>query len=269
MVGAYAVAAILLVLGENRLAFPGWTIRQPWLGPPAKTMVEEESMVTPDGNTIQGWWLPATDWTPGKGAVLYMHGNGQNLSTCGKALRSWRNELHMSVLGFDYPGFGHSSGTPDEQSCYAASQAAFDWIVREKGVAARDVVVIGQSMGGAMATEVASRQRCRALITSGAFTSFPDIAQYHYGWLPARYLVRLKFDNLAKMRRMETPVFIAQGMEDQTVPFSQGAQLYAAAVVGLKRFYPMPGHGHSQPDSVEFYEAVRAFLQKTRRENLH
>lgn len=265
LVGVYAVAVIVLILGENRLAFPGWTIRKPWLGSPAKTMVEEEAIATADGNTIHGWWLPATDWTPAKGAVLYMHGNGQNLSTCGKALRDWRNELQMSVLGFDYPGFGHSTGTPDEQSCYAASQAAFDWIVRAKGVAARDVVVIGQSMGGAMATEIASRQRCRMLLTSGAFTSFPDIAQYHYRWLPARYLVRLKFDNLAKMRRMETPVFIAHGTEDQTVPFSQGEQLYAAAAVGLKRFYPVPRHGHSQPDTDEFYQAVRTFLQAARR----
>jgi len=265
----YAVAVIALVLGENRLAFPGWTIRKPWLGPPPKTLVEEESIATTDGNTVQGWWLPAANWTPAKGAVLYMHGNGQNLSTCGKALRNWRNELQMSVLGFDYPGFGHSTGTPDEQSCYAASQAAFDWILREKGVAARDVVVIGQSMGGAMATEIASRQRCRMLLTSGAFTSFPDIAQQHYGWLPAHWLVRLKFDNLAKMRRMETPVFIAQGTEDRTVPFVHGERLYAAAAAGLKQFYPVLGHGHSQPDTHEFYDAVRAFLRETPRDDSH
>jgi hypothetical protein len=267
LAGMYAVVVLVLVLGENRLAFPGWTIRKPWLAPPTKTVVEEESISTTDGHTIQGWWIPAPDWTPAKGAVLYMHGNGENLSTCGKALRNWRNELQMGVLGFDYPGFGHSTGTPDEQSCYASAQAAFDWIVHAKGVAARDVVVIGQSMGGAMATEIASRQRCRMLLTSGAFTSFPDIAQQHYGWLPARYLVRLQFDNLDKMHRMETPAFIAHGMEDRTVPFAHGERLYAAATMGLKRFYPVPDHGHSQPDSKEFYSAVRAFLQETRRED--
>lgn len=263
LIGAYALVVVAVFLGQNRLAFPGWTIRKPWLGAPPKTVVEEEAIATSDGNTIQGWWLPEADWTPVKGAVLYMHGNGENLSSCGKALRNWRNELQVSVLGFDYPGFGHSTGAPDEQSCYAAAQAAFDWIVHEKGVAARDVVVIGQSMGGAMATEIASRQRCRMLLTSGAFTSFPDIAQQHYWWLPARYLVRLRFDNLAKMQRMVTPVFITHGTEDGTVPFTQGERLYAGAA-SMKRFYPMPGHGHSQPDTSEFYRAVRAFLRETR-----
>lgn len=262
LAGAYLAALSILVIGEDRLAFPGWTIRKPWLAPPAKTVVEVERIAAADGNTIEGWWLPAADGAPEKGAVLYLHGNGQNVSTCGKELRNWRNELQMSVLGIDYPGFGHSTGKPNEQSCYAAAQAALDWIARERKVPARNVVVIGQSMGGAMAIEMASRQRCRLLVTSGAFTSFPDIAQHHYGWLPACYLVRSHFDNLAKMRTMETPVLIAHGTDDRTVPFAHGERLYAAAS-GLKRFYPVPGHGHSQPNTDEFYEAVRVFLRET------
>jgi hypothetical protein len=262
LVGAYLVVMLVLVAGEERLAFPGWTIHKPWLAPPAKTVVEEEKIATADGNTIEGWWLPAANLTPEKGALLYFHGNGENLPACGKALRNWRNELRVSVLGIDYPGFGHSTGTPNEQSCYAAAQAALDWIEREKKVPARNVVVVGQSMGGAMATEMASRQRCRLLVTSGAFTSFPEIAQHHYCWLPACYLVRSHFDNLSKMRKMETPVFIAHGMDDRTVPFAHGERLFAAAA-GLKRFYPVPRHGHSQPNTDEFYETVRAFLRET------
>lgn len=260
--GAYLAVMLILVAGEDRLAFPGWTIHKPWLAPPSKTVVEEEKIATTDGNTIEGWWLPAADWTPEKGAVLYLHGNGQNVSTCGKALRNWRNELQTSVLGIDYPGYGHSTGTPNEQSCYAAAQAAVDWIEREKKVSARNLIVVGQSMGGAMATEMASRQRCRLLVTSGAFTSFPEIAQHHYCWLPARYLVRSRFDNFAKMGKMETPVFIAHGTADGTVPFAHGERLYAAAS-GLRRFYPMPGHGHSLPNTDEFYAAVRRFLRET------
>lgn len=262
LAGAYAVTLLVLILGEDRLAFPGWTIHKPWLAPPAKTVVEEEKIATTDGNTIEGWWLPVADWTPEKGAVLYLHGNGENLSSCGKALRNWRNELQMPVIGIDYPGFGYSTGTPNEQSCYAAAKAALDWIVREKKVPVQNVVVIGQSMGGAMATEIASRQRCRLLVTSGAFTSFPEIAQHHYCSLPACYLVRSQFDNLSKMRTMETPVLIAHGTDDHTVPFAHGELLYAAAA-GQKRFYPVPGHGHSQPNSDEFYGAVREFLRET------
>jgi fermentation-respiration switch protein FrsA (DUF1100 family) len=264
--GIYVATLVVLLACEDRLAFPGWTFRKPWLGPPVNTVVEEASIATADGNAIQAWWLPPAGWTPAKGAVIYLHGNGENLSNCGKALRNWRNELQRGVLGFDYPGFGHSTGTPNEQSCYAAAQACFDWLVHEKKVRAMDIVVIGQSMGGAMATELASRQRCRMLLTSGAFTSFPEIAQHDYFWFPARYLVHLQFDNLAKMGKLETPVFICHGTDDHTVPFSYGERLYAAVTKGPKRFYAAPGHGHSQPDTDEFYGAVRQFLKETGRE---
>ena len=197
------------------------------------------------------------------GAVLYLHGNGENLSTCGKSLRHWRDELKMGVLGIDYPGYGNSLGTPTEESCYAAAQGALDWLAGEKKVPPQNVVVVGQSLGSAMATEIASRQRCRMLLTSGAFTSFPDIAQYRYSWLPARHLVHLQFDNLSKMRMLMTPVFITHGTDDGRVPFSHGERLFAAAAKAPKKFYPTLGHGHSQPDTTEFYDAVRQFLAET------
>ena len=227
------IALVLVMVGcENRLAFPGWTIHRARLAPPAGVIVDEVSITTPDGNVIQAWWLPPNEWTPDKGAVLYMHGNGENVSTCGKALRNWRNELQTAVLGFDYPGYGRSTGTPDEGSCYTAAQSAFDWLTREKKVPAQSIVVIGQvNRGAAVATEIAHRQRCRMLVTSGAFTSFPDIAEDCYFWLPARYLVRLRFDNLAKMRELDTPVFITYGTADHAASlFSHGERLSLAVV---------------------------------------
>jgi fermentation-respiration switch protein FrsA (DUF1100 family) len=261
--GLYLGVVLILLAGQDRLAFTGWTFRPPWQAAPPGAVVDEVTIPSTDGNSISGWWLPPAEWTPQMGAVLYFHGNGENVSNCGHALRNFRNELHRGALGIDYPGYGKSTGTPSEQSCYNAAQAAFDWLVREKKVAPQDIVVIGQSMGGAMATEVAYRQRCRLLLTSSTFTTFPDVAQYRYFWMPARYLVHLRFDNLAKMRTIETPVFIAHGTADEAVPFSEAQRLYAAVAKAPKRFYPRPGHGHSQPDTAPFYEAVREFLAET------
>ncbi len=177
LLAAYALAVLVIVVGQDRLAFPEWTFRKPWIGFPANANVEEFAVQAGDGNSIGAWWLPPRGWTPANGALIYAHGNGENISTNGKVLVQWRDELQTGVLGFDYPGYGHSTGTPDEQSCYASAQAVFDWLVREKKVLPGDIVVAGQSMGGAMATELASRQRCRMLVTSSAFTSFPDVAQ--------------------------------------------------------------------------------------------
>jgi uncharacterized protein len=259
----YVLHIVVLLCFEYRLAFPGWTFNKRWVGPPADTLIEELALTTSDGNTIQAWWLPPPGWTPAQGAVLYSHGNGENLSNCGGHLRRWRDELKTGALGYDYPGFANSTGTPNEASCYAAAEAAFDWLVNEKKVAARDIIVIGQSLGGGMATELAARHECRMLLTAGTFTSFPDVAQHRFFWIPARYLIRLQFDNLGKVAKMRTPVFITHGTADNVVPFSQGERLYEAAQEP-KRFYPMPGHPHSHPNTPEFYDAVREFLAETR-----
>jgi fermentation-respiration switch protein FrsA (DUF1100 family) len=258
--GIYALTALGLVVFEDRLAFPGWTLRKPWAGPPARTVIEDVTIAATDGNRIEAWWLPSPRWTPPQGAIIYLHGNGEDLPACARTLIKWRNELHMGVLGFDYPGFGRSTGKPGEQSCAAAAEACFDWLVREKKIAPEEIIVVGQSMGGAVATELVCQRPCRLLVTSGAFTSFPDVAQYRFFWMPARYLVCLRFDNLGKMKTMKTPVFIAHGTDDHVVPFSHGERLFEAAPRGSKRFYPILGHGHSHPKSAGFYEAVRQFL---------
>ena len=259
----YVLHLAVLLWFEYRLAFPGWTFNKRWVGPPADIVVEDLALDTSDGNTIQAWWLPPPGWTPAQGALIYSHGNGENLSNCGGHLRRWRDELNTGVIGYDYPGFANSTGKPNEASCYAAAEAAFAWLVNEKNVAARDIIVVGQSMGGAMATELASRHECRMLITAGTYTSFPDMAANRFPWIPGRYLVRLQFDNIGKVANMRTPVFITHGTADHVVPFAHGERLYEAAHEP-KRWYPMPGHPHSHPDTKGFYDAVREFLAETR-----
>ena len=261
--GLYVFHIVVLLWFEYRLAFPGWTFNKDWVGPPADTLVEDLTLATSDGNTIQAWWLPPPGWTPAMGAVLFSHGNGENLSNCGGHLRRWRDELKTGALGYDYPGFANSTGRPNEASCYAAAEAAYDWLVNEKKVAPRDIVIVGQSIGGAMATELAARHGCRMLLVAGTFTSFPDEAQHRFFWIPGRYLVRLQFDNLSKLAKIRSPVFVTHGTADDTVPFSHGERLYEAAHEP-KRFYPMPGHPHSHPHTPEFYDAVRQFLAETR-----
>lgn len=267
LLGLYGLTLLVLVAGEKRLAFAGWTFPKRWQGAPVGVVVEDVTLQSADRNSIHAWWLPSPEWKPEHGALLYFHGNVENLSTCGKTLARWSDELHTGVLGFDYPGFGHSTGTPDEQTCYAAAEAAFDWLVKEKQVAPQEIILVGQSIGSAIATELASRRPCRMLLTSGAFTSFPDAAQDRYFWLPARYLVSLRFDNFEKMRKLEVPVFITHGTNDRTVSFSHGERL-AEAARGPKRFYSMIGHGHSQPKTPDFYDAVRRFLAETRGANV-
>jgi pimeloyl-ACP methyl ester carboxylesterase len=225
--------------------------------------VQELSLTSSEGTAIHAWFMPPPGWRPEQGAVLYSHGNGSNLSLKQGNQRRWQLWVKHAVLVYDYPGYGRSGGRPSESACYAAAEAAFAWLTRTKGVPEREVVLLGSSLGSAMATELAARHDNRLLVLVGGFTSFPDMAQKTIPYYPSRWLVRNRLDNLAKIERARGPVFIAHGTEDQKVPFWMGKRLFERAPEP-KRFYPIPGQGHQHPADPAFFAAVRAFLDDTR-----
>ena len=113
-----------------------------------------------------------------------------------------------------------------------------------------------------VAVDLASRQPHRALILVRTFTSIPDAAQSVYPWLPARWLVRNRFDNLQKIARCTRPVFIAHGTTDRLIPFGHGKRLFEAASEP-KQFLAMTGLDHNDSLSPEFFAALRSFLNET------
>ena len=121
------------------------------------------------------------------------------------------------------------------------------------------LLIYGGSLGGGVAVDLASRRPYRALILVKTFTSVPDTAQCHYPWLPCRWLVRNRFDSLAKIGRAHGPVFIAHGTADRLIPFALGQRLFAAANEP-KRFLAMQGTDHNEGLGSEFFAALRAFL---------
>lgn len=263
---AYGYLGILLVLLalENYFLFPRSTAAE-WEPPPARLAVRDVSLAAADGNTIHAWWSVPPGWTPEKGAVLFSHGNGGNLSHRGDLLAYWQKELDRAVLAYDYPGYGKSTGRPTEAGCYAAGEAAFAWLVGTEKVPEREVILLGESLGGAMAIELATKHPCRAVVTCGAFTSFPDMAQLKFPWLPARWLVSNKLDNLGKIGTLDCPVFLAHGTADTLIPYAMAERLYAAANEP-KELMAIHGWPHAAPVQPEFFALVRQFLEQTRGE---
>ncbi len=170
----------------------------------------------------------------------------------------------MAVLVFDYPGYGRSSGVPSEAGCYAAGDAAYDWLSKVQHVPAERIILVGGSLGGGIATDLARRRPHRVLVLVAAFTSFPDMAQLKYPWLPARWLVHNHFDNLGKIADCRGPVFIAHAPQDKLIPFEQGERLFAAAHEP-KRFFPMPNYWHNDLPVEAFYPALGDFLAECER----
>jgi fermentation-respiration switch protein FrsA (DUF1100 family) len=257
----YLGVLLVLLCLENRLLFHPVRATEEWL-PPPNTRVRDLVLQTVNGPRIHAWWCPVKNWQPGHGAMLYCHGNAGNLSYRSEAIALWQQALGVSVLIFDYPGYGRSEGTPTEAACYASADAAYDCLTRTLNVPPDRVLIYGGSLGGGVAVDLASRQPHRALILVRTFTSVSDAAQSVYPWLPVRWLVRNRFDNLEKIARCTRPVFIAHGTTDRLIPFAHGKRLVEAASEP-KRFLAMAGLDHNDGLSPEFFSALRSFLDET------
>jgi fermentation-respiration switch protein FrsA (DUF1100 family) len=250
----YLGILLMLMLLENKLVYHPTSASQDWISPALN--VQDVELTTADGTRIHAWWCPHPGST---GTMLYCHGNAGNLSYRQGAIHEWQEQLGESVLIFDYPGFGRSEGSPTEAGCYAAAQAAFDWLTQSQGIAAENVILYGKSLGGGVAVELATRRPHRALVLAKTFTSLPDMAQKLYPWLPARWLTRTQFNNLEKITTCTRPVFITHGNRDTLIPFTMGQRLYEAAP-GPKHFLPLPGGGHDDLLPPAFFTELKRFL---------
>lgn len=256
-----AIVTVLLLMEDQFLYGPREVVLA---APPAGVNVQNVEMMSRQGDRIHAWWSKAADWQPEQGAVLFCHGNGGNLSHRGRMLPHWTREMGMAVLLFDYPGYGQSSGEPSEEGCYAAGDAAYDWLCQVAKVPAERIIIYGGSLGGGIATDLASRRPHRALVLVATFSSFPDIAQARFPWVPGRWLVRQRYDNVGKIAHCRGPVFIAHSPQDDLIPFAQGEHLFAAALEP-KCFFPMPNYHHNDLPITEFYPALLRFLAECER----
>lgn len=250
----YLGLLIVLLLIENSFLYHPYTAHDSWKEPPSPH-VQDIELHDDAGTRLHAWWYPREG---AQGALLYCHGNAGNLSHRGGMVVGLGTALGVSVLIFDYPGFGRSEGKPSERGCYAAGDAAYDWL--SERVKPANIILFGKSLGGGVAVELAQRRPHRALILSKTFTSVPDIAQEKFPFLPCHWLVRNRFENINKIGKCTRPVFIAHGDCDSLIPCAHGEKLFAAANEP-KQFLYMPGCDHNDPFSSDFLPKLRQFLE--------
>lgn len=163
----------------------------------------------------------------GANTLVHFHGNGEELASVVPLLRA----LHRAGLGVyavEYPGYGLSrAGSPSEASLYAAAETALEHLRTRLGVSPGKTVLQGQSLGTGVAVEMALRGYGARLVLISPFTSLPDLAQRMLPFLPARYLVRDRFDSSSKAPRLRLPALVIHGSRDEIVPVDMGRTLAA------------------------------------------
>ena len=210
---------------------------------------ETVHLSTEDGETLHGWWIPASDvsreTSPGEFAehtLLFFHGNAGNISGRLESVQQF-HRLGLNVLIVDYRGYGQSTGTPSEAGLYTDAAACWQYLTEEKGIGPEDIVIFGRSMGGGPATWVASRHTPGAVILESVFTNVPDIGAHHYSFLPVRALATNQFDNEARVAEIEAPTLHIHSRDDRIVPFELGRRVFEAAAEP-KQFLEIEG-GHN------------------------
>jgi fermentation-respiration switch protein FrsA (DUF1100 family) len=204
-------------------------------------------------------------WVPGRGqrAVVWCHGNAGNLSHRLPHARLLLDRFGLDLLLVDYRGYGRSQGQPGETGLYRDGLAMYAAALA-RGYRPDQLVLFGQSLGAAVALDVARRQPAGALILETPFLSLPMLAHALYPWVPP-LLVRSRFDNASKIRQVLAPKLIVHGDRDEVVPLAHGQCLFELAPEP-KRFVLIAGAGHNDLVTVggeRYLQAWHAFLKDT------
>lgn len=263
LLAGYLGLCLLLRLGQARLIFhPSAELDAT---PAAENLVYADVQLPVSTGHLYGWWIPAV--APNPPVVLYLHGNGSNIGD----LVNQADRLHhlgLSILLFDYRGYGRSSPPfPNEAIVYEDGEAAWQYLTQIRQIAPQQIVLFGESLGGAVAIELATRHsQAAGVIVQSSLTSMRDIADYTKlsCLFPTDWLLTQRFDSLAKVRSLQTPSLFIHGTADQTIPPGMSQALYAAAP-HAKQLLLVPEATHTNVarlGGTQYRQTIQAFVER-------
>ncbi len=221
-------------------------------------------ILTEDGVRLNGWFVTCNG---AQNTLLIFHGNAGNISD----RLPWielLNKLGANVLIVDYRGFGRSEGSPFEEGLYRDARATYDWWARERKGMGENLILLGESLGGAVAVDLATRVSPAGLILQSTFTSAWDMAKTMFPLGLLQPLAGVRFDSAAKIGEIECPKLIIHGNRDEIVPFRLGKRLFEMAPQP-KTFYEVPGAGHNDllwVSGEDYSRHLRLFLGRIQSE---
>jgi len=232
--------------------------------------VEDVQLTAADGVRLHGWYCTpqvgrngALESVETRRTLLFLHGNAGNISHRYEIINDFV-KLPVNVLIIDYRGYGKSAGSPSEQGLYTDARAAWDYLTTVRNVSASQIVIFGESLGGAVAIDLASKVGACGLVVQSSFTSIADMAAELLPLFP-RFILRTKMDSLSKIAEVSCPKLFIHSQADEIIPYQLGRRLFDAAPAP-KQFYEVKGASHNLTFDIggaAYYEALRSFIDSS------
>ncbi|MEF9426508.1 MAG: alpha/beta hydrolase, partial [Candidatus Mariimomonas ferrooxydans] len=178
---------------------------------------EEISLYTHDGVQLSAWFIPSEN---PRATVLFCHGNGGNISHRLEKIKIF-NALDLNVLIFDYRGYGMSTGSPSENGLYLDAETVYGYFTDGKSIPAQKIIAYGESLGAAVAVNLAGKHDLGGIIIEGGFTSVGDMAKRIFPFIPT-FIYSSRYDVLEKIKDIKYPKLIFHSADDEVVPFELG-----------------------------------------------
>ncbi len=257
------VLALLLALAAGGCAnrFLYYPFRA-MIATPEQAGIEYEDVYFPaagDGVRLNAWWVPLTG---ARGTVLFCHGNGGNISFLVDTIAIYRS-MGLNVLAFDYRGYGRSQGTPTEEGTYRDALGAWEYLVREKKTDPARILLVGRSLGGAVAAWLGTKRRPGGIVLESTFTNAADVANYHYTLAPGRLIFGDIYDTISRLGKIAAPILVVHSPEDEIIPYSMGEELFRRAPKPKEFLMIRGSHNGGFMDSRrEYRDGIEGFVKR-------
>jgi uncharacterized protein len=254
----YLLVCVVMYVAQPRMIYfpsPTMTVTPQ----DASLPFEDVTLTCDDGVRIHAWFIPADS---ARATVIFCHGNGGNISHRLESIDQF-HRLGLSVLIFDYHGYGESEGKPGERETYEDADAAWNYLTETRGISPDSIIIFGRSLGGGVAVWLAAHHQPKALVVESSFTSIVDVAVHYYPFLPVRLLARVEYNSQKLIGQIKAPVLIIHSPDDDIIPFKLGKKLFESANEP-KQFLRIHGRhnaGYLESDDV-YMKGWREFLTR-------
>ena len=202
-------------------------------------------LTTPDGLELGAWFVPSATASP-RATVLIFNGNAGHRAARAPLARVLADR-GFAVMLFDYRGYGGNPGSPTERGLATDARAARRHLLSREDVDQERLIYFGESLGAAVALELAVEHPPAALVLRSPFASMTEIGKLHYPFVPVGLLLADRFPSIDRAPSLEAPLLVIAGDRDDIVPYAQSRALFDAVTGSRKRFVKVDGAGHNDP----------------------